>query len=82
MCENKECGRGLGRDLKRARERLVRAVRPLGAWPVLGVRGALRRAYCGRVPSARSGWPAADALQRLRLVVESRCSFDNGVESA
>ena len=82
MCENKECGRGLGRDRKRARERLARAVRPLGAWLVLGVRGVLRRAYCGRVPSARSGWPAAKALQRLRLVVESRCSFDNGVESA
>ena len=43
MCENEVCGEGLGRDRKGAIRRLAGAVRPLGAWLVLGVRGALRR---------------------------------------
>ena len=79
MCENKECGRGLGRDLKRARERLVRAVRPLGAWPVREVRVALQVGYGGREPDVESCWPAANIFERLRFEVESRRSIENGV---
>ena len=71
---------GTGR--KRARERLAGAVRPLGACLVREVRGALQVGYAGRVPSVGSSWPAAKALKRLRLEVEIRRSFVNGVESA
>ena len=81
-CENEACGRGLGMDRKGARRRLSGPVRPLGAWPVREVRGALRKGYGERVPSSRTRWPAAKALERLRLEVESPCSFVNGVESA
>ena len=81
-CENEACGRGLGMDPKGARRRLLKPVRPLGAWLAREVRGALRKGYGERVPSSRTRWPAAKALERLRLEVESRRSFVNGVELA
>ena len=82
-CENKACGRGLEMDLKGARRRLSGPVRPLGAWPVREVRGALRRRYSGSVPDVESRCPAADALVRLHFEVEtSRRSFENGKDSA
>ena len=82
MCENKECGRGLGRDRKRARRRLLKPVRPMGAWLAREVRGALRRGLCGRAPDFRCPCSAANALERLRFDVESRRSFGNGQDSA
>ena len=80
-CENEACGRGLGMDRKGARRRLLKPMRPLGAWAVQEARGALQRGYGGRVPSSRTRWPAAKALERLRVEVESRRSFVNGEES-
>ena len=49
---------------------------------VLCVRGGLRAGHIGRVPDVESRCPAADALEHLRVEVESRRPFENGVESA
>ena len=54
-------------------------MRPLGAWPVREVRGALLVGYGGREPDVDSCWPAANALERLRQEVESPRSLANGV---
>ena len=81
-CENKACGRGLEMDRKGARRRLSGPVRPLGAWPVREVRGALQVGYGGREPDVESPWPAANVLESLRLEVESRRSLENGVDLA
>ena len=80
-CENKACGRGLEMDRKGARRRMSGPVRPLGAWPVREVRGALWWRYVGRIPDVESRWTAANVLERLRLEVESPRSFINGEES-
>ena len=62
--------------------RLVPGGKPLGAWPVREVRGALWWRYVGRIPDVESRWPAANVLERLRLEVESRRSIEIGEESA